>query len=131
MYTNLFTIGNDIELRYTPQGKAVVGLALACDIGYKEHKRTSWIATALWDKRAEALADYLKKGQQVVCVLDDIELEQFTKKNNEPGAKIKARLVDIKLVRGTSQQQGDPERQPTPSQPAPSEFSDFDDDIPF
>lgn len=67
----------------------------------------------------------------MVCVLDDIELEQFTKKNNEPGAKIKARLVDIKLVRGTSQQEGDPESQPTSSQPAPSEFSDFDDDIPF
>lgn len=47
MYTNLFTIGNDIELRYTPQGKAVIDLALACDIGYKENKRTSWLATAL------------------------------------------------------------------------------------
>ena len=77
MYSNLFTIGNSPELKTIQSGKAVLSLSLACDVGWGDNKRTSWLSAALWEKRAEALAPYLVKGQQVYCVLDDVEIDEY------------------------------------------------------
>ena len=100
MMTGLFTIGNDPQLKTIEAGKGVISLSLACDVGWGENKRTAWYSTALWEKRATALAPYLVKGQQVYCVLDDVELDEYPKSDGTTGEKIKARLVDIKLTRG-------------------------------
>jgi len=134
MFSNLFTIGNSPELRFTQAGKAVVGLSLACDVGYGDNKRTTWISTALWEKRAEGLIDHLHKGDQVFCVLDDIELDKYQKQDGTNDAKIKARIVDIKLVRGEKKPQSDKPEEPS-AQPAqqPAQDGGFDDfeDVPF
>ena len=55
----------DPELRYTPQGKAVTTLNLAVDDGWGENKRTIWMRVTVWDKQAETVSNYLKKGRQV------------------------------------------------------------------
>jgi len=130
MYSNLFTIGNTPELRYTQGGKAVVSLSLACDAGYGDNKRTTWISAALWEKRAESLLPYLDKGQQVFCVLDDIELDKYQKQDGTHDAKIKARVVDIKLVRGEKKPQ---QQEPPASRQQGGGFDDFgeESDIPF
>lgn len=115
MYSNLFRIGRDVELRYTASGKAVCGLSLACDIGYGDNKRTSWIEGALWEKRAESLTQYLTKGKQVFVVLDDIEIEVFDKKDGGQGSKLKGRIVDIKLIGGSAHQPTPDKQQFKPS----------------
>jgi single-strand DNA-binding protein len=134
MLIDLFTIGNEPELRHTQGGKAVVSLSLAMNIGYGDNKRTTWIDAALWEKRAEALIPYLSKGKQINGVLDDVELVPYKKGDGSAGAKIKARIVDIKLVRDGSQGQQAQPRQQTPAA-APAQPSggmdNFDDDIPF
>ena len=124
MYSNLFTIGNIPELKTIQSGKAVLGLSLACDVGYGKNKRTSWLSTALWEKRAEALAPYLVKGQQVYCVLDDVELDEYSKQDGTTGAKMKARIVDIKLVRGGEKK---PAEAPKPEAGGMDDFND----VPF
>jgi single-strand DNA-binding protein len=140
MFTQLIRVGRDAELRYIPSGKAVCGVACAYDIGYGDKKRTQWIEGVLWEKRAESLAPYLVKGQQAMVTFDDVELETY-ESNGKSGAKIKARIVDLKLcgpkpeetVHKQQPQQQAPHRQ---QQQAPQDqggqgFEDFDDDIPF
>ena len=140
MLSNLFTIGNDPQLKTIPSGKSVIGLSLACDVGWGDKKRTTWYSVALWEKRAESLAPYLVKGQQVFCVLDDIELDEYRKSDGTTGAKIKARIVDLKLVRGERTSNTAPQSYPkgrtgnTSPSPQPAQdagFDSFDDDIPF
>jgi len=128
MYSNLFTIGNSPELKTIQSGKAVLSLSLACDVGWGDNKRTSWLSAALWEKRAEALAPYLVKGQQVYCVLDDVEIDEYNKQDGTTGAKMKARIVDIKLVRG-----GEKASAPKPAKkPEAGGMDDYDSDsIPF
>ena len=129
MLQDLFTIGNTPELRTIPSGKAVLGLSLAMDVGYGDNKRTTWISSALWEARATALAPHLVKGQQVVCVLSDIELDEYQKQDGTSGAKIKARIVDIKLVRGEKKTHAAPQQDQ--SQPQSSGFDIDDESIPF
>ena len=58
-------ITKDAELRYTTDGKAVSNFDLAVSDGFGEKKATIWFKCSLWDKRAEALNDFLTKGTPV------------------------------------------------------------------
>jgi len=150
MFAKLVRLGRDAEVKYTQNGDPVASLAMVYDIGFGDKKRSQWIDGALWGKRAESLGPYLTKGSQVVLYADDVELEQFMKKDGTPGAKLKCRVSDLSLISGQSQQapqqqqqQGQQQQathrntqqyqtQGQQQQQAPGGFDDgFDDDVPF
>ena len=102
MLAKLVRLGRDAEVRYTPKGDPVASLAMVYDVGFGDSKRGQWIDGTLWGKRAESLGPYLTKGTQVVLYADDVELEQFIKKDGTHGAKLKCRVSDLSLVSGGS-----------------------------
>jgi single-strand DNA-binding protein len=69
----VFLVGNltkDPELRYTPQGTAVVTLRLASNNSFKDksgqvQKDTCFINVVVWGQSAEACNQYLQKGSSV------------------------------------------------------------------
>ena len=140
----LARLGRDAEVRFTQAGKPVATLALAFDYGKKENgKRPSqWVDAALWGERAEALAPYLLKGQQLSVTVDDVHIETFQKNDGTQGHKLTGRVSNIEFA-GSAPQQNGQSQQPAQSaprqqaqqpatrqQPAP-EYDSFDDDIPF
>ncbi|WP_339692780.1 single-stranded DNA-binding protein, partial [uncultured Pseudoalteromonas sp.] len=104
MLVKLVRLGRDAEVKYTQNGDPVASLAMVYDIGWGDKKRGQWIIGTLWGKRAESLGPYLTKGTQVVLYGDDVEVEQFMKKDGTSGAKLKCRVSDLELVSGQSQQ---------------------------
>lgn len=61
-------ITRDIELRQTPSGKFVSRFTLACD-GFKDkdgNKTADFIPCVAWGQRAETLAKYVSKGQEIL-----------------------------------------------------------------
>ena len=121
MLAKLVRLGRDAEVRYTPKGDPVASLAMVYDVGFGDSKRGQWIDGTLWGKRAESLGPYLTKGTQVVLYADDVELEQYMKKDGTQGAKLKCRVSDLSLISGQSQQQApqqqrQPQRQQAPQQ---------------
>ena len=59
-------VGSDPELRQTPNGTAVVQLRLATDRRNGEgESQTDWHTVVCWAKQAEAVAEYVKKGERV------------------------------------------------------------------
>ncbi|MBC2655518.1 single-stranded DNA-binding protein [Pseudomonas sp. MSSRFD41] len=149
--TDIGRIGRDAELRYTSNGDAVCNLAIACDYGRKgqDGKRpTQWVDATLWGKQAEAMAQYLIKGQQVHFTIDDAHVEVFTKSDQTQGVKLTGRVIVIKFAGSppqqsqSSQQSQQPrQQQRTQHQPAAQhqnqqsgngpDYESFDDDIPF
>ena len=105
MFTQLIRIGRDSTLRYTQQGKAVCSITGAYDVGYGDNKKTQWIDCALWEKRAESLAQYLVKGQQCMVTLDDVHIDIYEGQNG-PKSTLKARVVDLKLCGPSPQNSG-------------------------
>lgn len=62
-------LARDPEMRYAPNGDAVVNFSLAVDGGKAKdgNKRlTQWWRVTVWGKRAETINNYLKKGSQVL-----------------------------------------------------------------
>lgn len=142
----VFRIGKDAELRKTDRD-SVINLALAYNYGRKGadgNKPTQWLDATLWGKRAEALEQYLLKGQQVYAVINDPHIETFEKRDGGSGFKLNGTVGEIELVGGRPQGSGErqerapaarrePERRPAAAaKPAAAGgFDDMDDDIPF
>lgn len=64
-------LGADPEIRYMPNGKAVVNIRVATSETWKDRnsgeiqERTEWHSIVAFDKLAEIIAEYLRKGSQV------------------------------------------------------------------
>jgi single-strand DNA-binding protein len=116
MFIKLVRIGRDAELRYTPNQKAVINLACVYDVGWGDNKKPQWIDATVWGKQAEALAEYLLKGKQIVISADDLEVEEYQTKGGALGAKLKCRVIDISLTDSGQGQQEAPQGQQMPSQ---------------
>ena len=119
-------IGQDAEVRFTNGGTAVCQFSVATTAGYGERKSTTWARCNLFGKRAESLAPYLVKGQQV-AVTGEVKLHEWTNKAGETKQSLEVNVNDVTLVGGKPE--GRPAQQPA-AQPE-SAGGDFNDDIPF
>lgn len=64
---HVILIGNltrDIELKYTPNGKAVANFSIAVSDRFNKEK-TDFIDCVVWNKTAELCAEYLSKGKKI------------------------------------------------------------------
>jgi len=56
----------DIELSYTPSGKAVGKGSIAINRKYGETEKTTFVDFTVWEKAAEIMTEYTKKGSQLL-----------------------------------------------------------------
>jgi len=145
----LARLGKDFELRFSPEGAPVGTVVCAWGYGKRDAhgKQTpQWCELALWGDRAEKLAPYLLKGQQVYVIATDVRVETFAKSDGSQGHRMVGRVDTIEFgakPSGAATQDG---ARPAPSQSAASQQSSskparpalpapdskfHDDDIPF
>ena len=55
-------LGQDPEMRYTPDGDSVTTFSLACDVG---KEKVQWVRVSAWRKLGELANEYLAKGSKV------------------------------------------------------------------
>lgn len=134
----LARLGRDAEARAAGDN-TVANLSLAFDYydpksTEKNKRSTTWVDAALWGKQATSLEQYLLKGTQVCCTVDDLHIESYQGKNGE-GHKLVGKITSIKLAGGRQDSAAAPAPRPAPAPappaPAASGFNDMDDDIPF
>ena len=118
-------LGKDAEMRYLPNGDAVLSFNAAVDYGYGEKKGTLWPRCSMFGKRAESVAPYLKKGQQV-AISGELSERKWVNKEGVEQLSLEVRVGELTLVGGKS------EAAPTARPQAPaSKPVDFDDDISY
>lgn len=94
-------------------------------------KPTIWWNCQIWDKRAEALAHYLLKGQ-AVTVTGTVSEREYEKDGQKRKA-MDVRVTDVALQGGKPESAPAPRQAPAPQRaaaPAPSDWDDSDP-IPF
>ena len=130
---NLTICGNitrDAEVRYLNNGDAVCNFGIADNQG-KDKPAIFWNCT-LYGKRAEALNQYLTKGQSVT-VVGHITEREFTDKNGNHRKAMDVRVNELALQGGRREQSNEEYQKPAPAQaqaPVQQGFSD-NDEIPF
>lgn len=123
-------LGKDSEMRYLQNGDPVCTFSVADSMG--KDKATIWWNCSLFGKRAEALSQYLTKGQQVT-VIGNVTEREWTDKDGGKRKSMDVRVSDVALMGGKREAAPAPRPAATSAKSAPSGFDDMLDDseIPF
>lgn len=138
-------LGRDAELRQTRDGKSVCNFSVAVDVRRGQEKSTTWVECTLWEKRAEALAQYLTKGT-AVAVAGELSVRQYDKRDGGHGVAVECNVREVTLLGGGEKSGSGAapgydmkaaesrERERAPAQAAQRELTDADvtdSEIPF
>jgi single-strand DNA-binding protein len=96
-FNRITLVGNltrDPELRNTPSGAVVCKFTLAVNYRSKEKEEVTFVDCVAWDKTAENVAEYLRKGSS--CLVDGrLVIRSYENKEKE---KRKATEVIVSVV---------------------------------
>jgi len=126
-------LGNDPEIRYTPSGVACASLSIAVGDDYKDKQGnkveiTEWVRVSAFNKLAEIMGEYLKKGSKVF-----IEGKMKTRSWEQDGVKKYATeiIADNMQMLDSKNDVAPSKRESAPQQRQAPEQDNFDDDVPF
>lgn len=121
-------LGKDAERRALGDGTAVLSFSVADSQG--RDKPTIWWNCSIFGKRADALEQYLTKGQ-VVTVNGSVSEREWSDKDGNKRKSMDVRVNDIAL-QGGKRDEAPQGRESAPLKPSPRN-DDFGDDgsIPF
>lgn len=92
-------VGNDIDLQKTTNGKSAVRLSLAIR---RNKETTDWVKASAYDKNAETIATYVKKGDLVGITGSLYTEEYIDKKSQEKHYATKIFVNTITLIGGSN-----------------------------
>lgn len=90
-------IGNDAEVRYTPDQKAITSWSVALRSGFGKSEKTNWVRCTMFGERGIKLSEYLKKGTQV-AVSGELSLNEYTNKQGENKASLECNVSNLTLI---------------------------------
>lgn len=138
--------GRDPEIRYMADGKAVANISIATTSRRTDKKSgekietTEWHRITFYDKLAEIVGEYVKKGKPLY-VEGRLKYGKFTNKDGHEQNTCDIIATEMQLLGGRDNeaapsappsQNNAPQRQPAAQRSGGnSGFSDMDDDIPF
>ena len=137
-------LGADPEKRFTPGGAATCAVSLATSSRSKNKQTgerteyTEWHRLVLWNRLAEIVAEFCRKGSQV-SIVGELRTRSWEKDGQTHYiTEVLVRELELLGSRGDGGQggRGSAAGQPAAttgpaSVPARDNFDDFDDDIPF
>lgn len=128
-------LGRDPELRYLPDGKAVVNLAIATSEKYKDKsgqqvEHTEWHKVSFFDKLAEICGQYLKKGS-TVYVEGSIRTRKYMDKDGVEKYSTEIRGERMQMLGGKPEGSTSAKKEDYRAASGSSGFDDIDSDLPF
>jgi len=138
-------LGQDLELKYMPDGKAVANLSIAVSESWKDkttgkqEERTEWVRVVAFGRLAEVMGEYLKKGSRIY-VSGKMRTRKWQDQSGQDrySTEIVANQMEMLDSKGDAPQAPAAPRQQAGTAPAPqggaenqSAPASFDDDIPF
>ena len=148
-------LGNDPEVRYTPNGNAVANVTLATSTTWRDkqtgelQERTEWHRIAFFNRLAEIVGEYLRKGSKVY-IEGSLRTRKWQDKNgvdrytteiianemhmldSRGGASGSASNASASGSSSSPQTETTQQSSTSPAEPMTNgDAADFDDDIPF
>jgi single-strand DNA-binding protein len=130
--------GKDIELKYMPNGNAVINFSISTEDRYKDkagvtQKKTEWHNLVQFGKGAEITQKYVTKGSQIL-VEGKLQTRQWEDRdgNKRQKTEIVVQRVEFgRLKENHAGQQGEPYPQAPQRSAAQRQGPGSDDDMPF
>ena len=96
---NVILVGRitaDLEMGYTPSGAACLNFSLAVNRKYNDKEEVSFIGCQVWNKTAEIMCQYCKKGSQVGITGELIQ--DRWEKDGQKQSKIKVVVRNVQFL---------------------------------
>lgn len=154
-------LGTDPEIKYLPQGGAVVNFSIACNWKSKDKEGSEWVKIVAYERLAEICGEYLRKGSKVF-ISGKLQTRKWTDQQGVERYTTEIKASDMQMLdaqpqggKQPSQQQAQhpqaqqqpqrqrqappagyqgqmpQQRQQRPQQQAQPQYQDFDDEINF
>jgi len=145
-------VGKDPEIKYTASGTAIANITLATSESWKDKtsgeqvNKTEWHRVVAFQRLAEIMGEYLKKGSQVY-IEGKLQTRKWQDQNGQDRWTTEVVANDMQMLGGRAQSgsgnQGssggfrkpadkqDDQRRASSSQQLPADNDFADDDIPF
>lgn len=147
-------LGNDPDVKYMPSGGAVTNFSLATTDSWKDKNsgervdKTEWHRVVFFNRLAEIAGEYLKKGSQVY-IEGALRTRKWQDQSGQDRYTTEIVGSEMQMLGSRSGGSSDFDQSPSPQQnsrpsrpqqnrpqaqqaaPAPQNYDDFDDDIPF
>jgi len=134
-------LGADPEVKYMPSGSAVANVSVATSESWKDREtgepreRTEWHRVVFFDRLAEVVGEYLRKGSQVY-VEGRLQTRKWQDRDGNDRYTTEIRADNMQMLGGrggaamSGGERAAPARQSAPAPAQPAEAFE-DDDIPF
>jgi single-strand DNA-binding protein len=138
-------LGADPDTKYMPSGSALTNISVATTDSWKDKQtgekveKTEWHRVVAFDRLAEIMAEYLRKGSQVY-IEGQLQTRKWQDKDGNDRYSTEIRARDMQMLGGRGgdtgggfQGGGGGKRSAPAAQTsaAPQPEPEFDDDIPF
>lgn len=120
----------DPELRYTSNDKAVSSYTVALNDGYGEKQETIFVNITTWNKSAEFVSKYFKKGQQI-AIIGRLVNNDYTDKNGNNIHTLNVVSEEIEFVGDKKESGEDKKEEFREDKLYQEDIIIDDDDLPF
>ena len=121
----------DPELRYTSNNIAVASYTLAVNDKFGEKETTTFINAITWNKSAEFISKYFKKGQQI-ALTGRLSNNDYEDKNGNKVHTIQVISESIEFVGNKAETPKEDKKEPiTDTKVYQEDIYITDDDLPF
>ena len=112
-------LGNDVEIRYLPDGKAAASISIGCSEKWKDKQtgeqkeRTEWVRCVSFGKLAEIMGEYLRKGS-LVYVSGKMQTKKWQDQSGQDRYTTEIVVSEMKMLssnQNNGQQQQWPQQQ--------------------
>ncbi|MDX2476898.1 MAG: single-stranded DNA-binding protein [Gammaproteobacteria bacterium] len=137
-------LGKDPEVRYSPKGSAMANVTIATAESWKDkqsgekQEKTEWHRVVFFNRLAEIVGEYLKKGSQVY-IEGRLQTRKWQGQDGQDRYTTEIVANEMQMLGSRSGGGGDtswnqqsnnaPSQQSSPPSAPPAD--DFDDDVPF
>lgn len=128
----------DVELRYLPSGKAVASFTVATSEQWKDtngekQESTEFHRCTAFDKLAEIIGQYCKKGSKVYCEGSIHTRKYQDKQTGQDKYATEIKVNQLQMLDSKPAGEQAPNQRPAQRAASPAQADDFDDgsDLPF
>jgi single-strand DNA-binding protein len=127
-------LGRDPEMRYTGEGKPVANFSIVTSENYKDRngekqEKATWWKIVAWEKLAEIIQQYVKKGQ-LVFIAGVGQNREWQDKEGNKRTSFEVTARELKMLGGGKRDESHaPAERPAPAQSSGTEIDDSD--LPF
>jgi single-strand DNA-binding protein len=139
-------LGKDPEVRYSPNGNAVANITLATSEQWKDRnsgeqqEKTEWHRVVFFNRLAEIVGEYLKKGSQVY-IEGKLQTRKWQGQDGQDRYTTEVVANEMQMLGGrqgggggdqwSSSKPASGGQQSSPAPAGGGDTGDFDDDVPF